>query len=417
MCCHLGAKHRRKARLRMPLQAPFFAYSTSGRSLGSKRVILEQVSFFVCPDGVLISLFQRTGRSVAGPIMSRLRGMSSLLVDSEDVGVLLQSLIQSTLDYSLPVFEAFASKVAGVDSELVKGKFKMTQSRRLHLLSTDLSLMLRSFSTIQPMLAALHSRCVLPPPEDTDDEEAGGGTDEESLVSSISAAPRSNAAARGASASTAARSAAAAAAPKRRAPAPGSAAGGGGDAGGIGTGLHGKPSAASLAAAGMGGWKVKGDHGILLSELAGMYIADVHDQAVTGEQDLAALLEHTNRLSDLVFNTVSHSNESANMVLAIMGMFFMPLTFVAGVYGMNFDYIPELHWQHGYAYFWLICAALLLASFAFLNYFRIIRPPRHTAWEQARRAFAVVWERARSCCGGRQRRGDKRRKDKKGWER
>jgi hypothetical protein len=136
---HLGAKHRRRVRLRSPLQAPFYAYATSGRSLGRKKVMLEQVdtrplhgvgwsvevlrawaasmvrclslaaldaprrvrppppprrpaqvSFFVCPDGVLISLFQKTGQAVAAPIFARLKGMQSLLVDSEDTGVLLQ---------------------------------------------------------------------------------------------------------------------------------------------------------------------------------------------------------------------------------------------------------------------------------------------------------------------------------------
>ena len=49
-----------------------------------------KVSFFVCPGGVVISLFQKTGRAVSAPVLARLRGMQSLLVDSEDSGVLLQ---------------------------------------------------------------------------------------------------------------------------------------------------------------------------------------------------------------------------------------------------------------------------------------------------------------------------------------
>ena len=176
--CHLGVKHRRRARLRTQLQTPFYAYQTSGRSLGRKAVMIEQASFFVCPGGVLISLFQKTGAAVAAPVLARLRGMQSLLVESEDAGVLLQALLQarrdgvcvcargrgfygsllafhgththththtrppspikntninqqSTLDYSVPVFEAFAAKVAGVDLQLVRGRYEICQSRRL----------------------------------------------------------------------------------------------------------------------------------------------------------------------------------------------------------------------------------------------------------------------------------------------
>jgi hypothetical protein len=88
-------------------------------------VMLEQASFFVCPGGVVISLHQRTGRAVAAPVLARLRSMGSLLVDSEDAGVLLQALLQSTLDYSVPVFEAFASKIAAVDAQLVRGKYEV----------------------------------------------------------------------------------------------------------------------------------------------------------------------------------------------------------------------------------------------------------------------------------------------------
>ncbi|KAI8466084.1 MAG: cora-like Mg2+ transporter protein-domain-containing protein [Monoraphidium minutum] len=373
-CCHLGAKHRRRARLRVPLQAPFIAYQSSGRSLGRKRVMLEQVSFFLCPGGILVSLFQRTGRAVAAPVLARLRGMQSLLIDSEDAGVLLQALLQSAMDYSVPVFEAFAAKVAGVDAQVLRGTFEVKQSRRLHLISTDLGIMLRSFSSVQPMLAALQARCVLPP-EDSDDsgdepdyygdlEAAGGGEGGRDGSPSVRSG-RSGAAAAAAAApegrSSGARRGAVPggrAAPRPRSAAAASSAGGGGARGGV-----------------RGGLRQGGHGGLLLTELAGMYIGDVHDQAVTGEQDLATLLEHANRLSDLVFNNVSHSNEAANMILAMLGALFMPLTFVAGVYGTNFENLPEVKWPRGYLYFWVVCAALLAVSVGLLLWAGIMKLP------------------------------------------
>jgi magnesium transporter len=45
-------------------------------------------------------------------------------------------------------------------------------------------------------------------------------------------------------------------------------------------------------------------------------------------------------------------------VLTIMASFFIPITFVAGVYGMNFDYIPELQWHYSYFVFWGICLSV-----------------------------------------------------------
>jgi magnesium transporter len=46
--------------------------------------------------------------------------------------------------------------------------------------------------------------------------------------------------------------------------------------------------------------------------------------------------------------------------LTIIATIFIPLTFIAGVYGMNFEYMPELKWKWGYAAVWL----LMLACFA-----------------------------------------------------
>lgn len=48
-------------------------------------------------------------------------------------------------------------------------------------------------------------------------------------------------------------------------------------------------------------------------------------------------------------------------VLTIMASFFIPITFVAGVYGMNFETLPELHWKYSYAAFWCICLTIVSA--------------------------------------------------------
>jgi magnesium transporter len=45
-------------------------------------------------------------------------------------------------------------------------------------------------------------------------------------------------------------------------------------------------------------------------------------------------------------------------VLTVIGTIFIPLTFLAGVYGMNFRYFPELGWQWGYGAFWAVCVSV-----------------------------------------------------------
>ncbi len=51
--------------------------------------------------------------------------------------------------------------------------------------------------------------------------------------------------------------------------------------------------------------------------------------------------------------------------LTIIGTIFIPLTFIAGVYGMNFQFMPELHWRWGYFF----ALALMLAVALFLLYY------------------------------------------------
>jgi magnesium transporter len=55
---------------------------------------------------------------------------------------------------------------------------------------------------------------------------------------------------------------------------------------------------------------------------------------------------------------MSNKMNEVMKVLAVFASIFTPLTFVAGVYGMNFEYIPELKWEWGYYYFWGLMATL-----------------------------------------------------------
>jgi magnesium transporter len=66
---------------------------------------------------------------------------------------------------------------------------------------------------------------------------------------------------------------------------------------------------------------------------------------------------------DIYLSSVSNRMNEIMKVLTVFATIFIPLTFIAGVYGMNFDYMPELHWRWSYpilwGFFFLIPAVLL----------------------------------------------------------
>ena len=70
---------------------------------------------------------------------------------------------------------------------------------------------------------------------------------------------------------------------------------------------------------------------------------------------------------DIYLSSVSNRMNEVMKVLTIIATIFIPLTFIAGIYGMNFQYMPELGWRWGYPTVWLI---MLVIGALMLVYFR-----------------------------------------------
>ncbi len=79
------------------------------------------------------------------------------------------------------------------------------------------------------------------------------------------------------------------------------------------------------------------------------------------------LLDDLRNLLAVQLSLSSNDTNDVMRTLAMYSVFFMPLTFIVGVYGMNFEHIPELHWRFGYPGVW---AALVLVSFSLFLWFR-----------------------------------------------
>ncbi len=104
----------------------------------------------------------------------------------------------------------------------------------------------------------------------------------------------------------------------------------------------------------------------LIHESTYVFLRDLYDHCVQIIDTLETFRDTATGLIDLYMSSISHRMNEVMQVLTIMASIFIPLTFIAGIYGMNFDVIPELKWRYGYAMAWglmLSCAAGMLWYF------------------------------------------------------
>jgi magnesium transporter len=109
----------------------------------------------------------------------------------------------------------------------------------------------------------------------------------------------------------------------------------------------------------------RSDH-TLIREESRIYFRNIYDHTVQIIETLDSLRDLTSSMMDLYLSSVSLKLNEIMKVLTIFSALFIPLTFFAGVYGMNFKFFPELEWRWGYALFWSVC---ITATIVMLIYF------------------------------------------------
>ena len=90
------------------------------------------------------------------------------------------------------------------------------------------------------------------------------------------------------------------------------------------------------------------DESPLISADTRVFLRDVYDHTIHVMDTIDTLREMLVGMLDLYLSSVSNRMNEVMKVLTIIATLFMPLTFIAGVYGMNFEYMPELQWRWGY---------------------------------------------------------------------
>jgi magnesium transporter len=86
----------------------------------------------------------------------------------------------------------------------------------------------------------------------------------------------------------------------------------------------------------------------LISRTTEVYLRDVHDHTIQVIDTIETFRDMLSSMLDIYLSSVSNRLNAVMKVLTIIATIFIPLTFIAGVYGMNFEFMPELHWRWGY---------------------------------------------------------------------
>ncbi len=98
-----------------------------------------------------------------------------------------------------------------------------------------------------------------------------------------------------------------------------------------------------------------------------VYLRDAYDHAIQVIDTIESFRDILGGLHDVYFTSISNKLNEVMKVLTVISTIFMPLTFIVGVYGMNFKHMPELEWWFAYPALWMIMIAITISMVAFFK--------------------------------------------------
>ncbi|MBU1487376.1 magnesium/cobalt transporter CorA [bacterium] len=105
----------------------------------------------------------------------------------------------------------------------------------------------------------------------------------------------------------------------------------------------------------------------LIQESTGVYLRDVYDHTIQVIDTVETFRDMISGMLDIYLSSISNKMNEVMKVLTIIATIFIPLTFLAGVYGMNFRYMPELSWPWGYP---IVLLVMMAVGISMMVYFR-----------------------------------------------
>lgn len=109
------------------------------------------------------------------------------------------------------------------------------------------------------------------------------------------------------------------------------------------------------------------DDSDLLDESIEPYLRDLYDHTIHITESIEQQREVTNGLMEIYLSMMSNKMNEVMKVLTVIATIFIPLTFIVGIYGMNFHYIPELEWPWAYFAVWGVMISVVLVMILYFK--------------------------------------------------
>ncbi len=107
-----------------------------------------------------------------------------------------------------------------------------------------------------------------------------------------------------------------------------------------------------------------------IEEQTTVFLRDLVDNIIQVTDSIDTYRDMLNSLQDLSLSELSYRMNNVIQLLTIISTIFIPLTFLVGVYGMNFEYMPELDWRYGYLLVWIVMIVISLLLIIFFRHKR-----------------------------------------------
>lgn len=299
---------------------------------------VEQVSMFLTADNTVLTFFEHSAQDILDPISDRLHSEETILRLSSDASMLVQAVIDAIIDLGLPVAAAYDDAIGALEMDVLTDP-DMSQPRELYMLTSEITLLRNTIAPIGSLVNALRDHRSDPVPQVAPPNDSPDFKPPQYKTTPSSDSTQSQTQTRHqqhlhhqADSST------------HHRPSPS-----------LSRHASHAPSSTQPPQSGSS---------VVISPLAHTYLGDVEDHVISLTTSLSTSINSAENLTSLIFNTVgAYQNENMKQ-LTLVTIFFLPLTFLTGYFGQNFEVFDAVK-NNSDAYFWWCAVPVMVVTLCF----------------------------------------------------